>query len=224
MRTTIIGSNSNTAIESQVDNSFQALRMSVRPLEFNIAGQNLGHFRANLITGTTVSLAANAPIASFRWTDSKSYAVILSITATANVNATITTGTVVDLEAILARGFTVSDTAGTAVVPSSGLKSRNNMGNSLIGDLRIATTTTLTAGTRTLDTVGFGFACFGLGLTTSGANSAMGVKVYQWDTLGQHPIIIAFNEGFILRVPTAGPVTGGIRYGITIDWAEVPTF
>lgn len=50
MRTTIIGSNSNTAIESQVDNSFQALRMSVRPLEFNIAGQNLGHFRANLIT------------------------------------------------------------------------------------------------------------------------------------------------------------------------------
>jgi hypothetical protein len=231
----IIGNGSNSSIEAQVETTFQSLRTTVRPLEYIYSGTTFGHYRANLITGTTVSLAANSPIASFRWSATNAYAVLERVEVSAQVASAITAGTLVDAEVIWARGFTASDSGGTGVVPGTGLKNRTLMGNSLIGDLRVATTAALTAGTRTLDTVGFGFGAWSMFVApTIGATANTAVAIgagdnttrilYQQLLSGQHPIVIATNEGFIVRNSSAGPVTGGIRYVVSIEWAEVAAY
>ena len=213
------------------------LRVALGPVDHTSPYVVLGHYRANLITGTTVSLAANSPIGSLRWSDQARFLVLMRIEATAQVAAAITAATLVDLEAIIARGFTASDTTGTpiALTGSNQTNRSGNMKSSLVGDLRVATTGTLTAGTRTLDGVGFGFAAWGqlqaptLGATANtavavGAGDSTPRVLYKWDGLGQYPIVLGQNEGIILRNSTAGPVTGGIRYAITLEWAEVVQF
>ena len=220
-----------------VDPESGAARATLRPLDHTSPYVTLGHYRANLITGTTVSLAANSPIGSLRWGDGSRFLVLVRIEASVEVPAAITVATPVDLEAIIARGFTGSDSAGTAIALTT-VNQRNRSGNmnaSLVTDLRVATTGQLTAGTRTLDGVGFGFAAWEmLQAPTLGATANTAVAVasgdstprvlYKWDALGQYPIVLGQNEGIILRNSTAGPVTGGIRYAITLEWAEVVQF
>jgi hypothetical protein len=221
-------------VEAQVDPSHNALRTSILPLEHAGPYGILGHFRANFITGTTVSLGANSPIASIRWSDATRLFALMRIEASAQVAAAITAATLVDLEAIVARGFTAADTGGTAILLTgqNQLNRSQGMKSSLVTDARVATTAALGAGTRTLDSVGFGFAAWqSLSAPTLGATANTAVAVgamdasprvlYKWDALGQHPITLGTNEGIIVRNSSAGPVTGGIRYVITIEWAEV---
>jgi hypothetical protein len=214
-----------------------ALRVAPGPFDHTSPYVILGHYRTNLITGTTVSLAANSPIASLRWSDGSRLLLLIRLEAYAQVAAAITAATLVDLEAIIARGFTAADSGGTAIA-LTGLNQLNRSGNmkpSLVGDLRVATTGQLTAGTRTLDGVGFGFATWSqLSAPTLGATANTAVAVgagdstprvlYKLDVPGQYPVVLSQNEGIILRNSTAGPVTGGIRYAITAEWAEVVQF
>lgn len=224
-------------VEAQVDPGHNALRVGVMPLDHTSPYGVLGHYRANLITGTTVSLAANSPIASIRWADATRLFVLMRIEASSQVAAAITAATLVDLEAIIARGFTAADSAGTAIVLTGNNQVNRSQGQaamkpSSVADMRVAATGQLTAGTRTLDGVGFGFASWQmLSAPTLGATANTAVAVgagedtsrilYKWDGLGQYPITLGTNEGIILRNSSAGPVTGGIRYAITVEWAEV---
>src|SRR5438105_195393 len=129
-------------VEAQVDPSHNALRTSILPLEHASPYGILGHYRANLITGTTVSLAANAPIASIRWADATRLFVLMRLEATAQVAAAIAAATLVDLEAIVARSFTIADSSGTAIA-LGGLNQLNRsqgMKSSLVTDMRVSTT------------------------------------------------------------------------------------
>lgn len=202
-----------------VDTTFGAGRVSVKPIEYGA----YGHYRANLVTGATVSLTAGDPIASFRWTSATANAVLLRATLNASITSNITTAVPCPLELIKATGFTASDSAGTSSQPGSTQKNKSTMGNSLVGDLRVATTGKLTAGTRTLDALGFAYAIpqFTPNVTNAGSASYP-VDMYIIDTFGAHPMVFTANEGFILRAPVAGNTSGGVQYTLTIDWAEVP--
>jgi hypothetical protein len=196
----------------------------IRPLNHIVSGKILGHYRRNLKTGGTTGLAADAPITSFRWTDPNSYAVLLSVMASASISTAFTASQLVDLEVFRATGFIVADSGGTSSTPfGSNQKNRtSNMGPSLLNDLRVATNAALTAGTRTLDTAGFGHAVF---YHNNAAGNADGPReAYAWRTFGQHPIVFAVNEGFICTVPTAQGATGVVKYYITVEWAEVSLF
>lgn len=202
-----------------VDSTFQAGRVSIRPLEFG----PYGHFRANLVTGATVSLTAGDPIASFRWTSSTANAVLLRARLNAQITANITTAVAVPVELIKATGFTASDSGGTASQPGSTQKNRSTMNSSLVGDLRVATTGKLTAGTRTLDALGFAYSIpqFTPNVTNAGSVSYPD-DMYLIDSYGEYPMTFAANEGFILRTPIAGNTSGAVQFTLTLDWAEVP--
>jgi len=221
--------------EAVIDAQRGSQRMSISPLDYtDMSGNVFGYYSAVMRTGNmAATVAANAPLASFRWTSSAAVALILSIRwAQQQVTATATAvAGFPDAEAIIARSFTASDTTGTAVVPS---KMRTTMAASIIGDLRVATTAALSAGTRTLDSVGFAFASAALKVSPDiGATAATGVAVgngtltqdlYKWDRLGGHPPVLQANEGIILRQSSAGPAAGTYNFIFTIEWAELAMF
>lgn len=202
-----------------------AARITARHLDYlpTSGGQAGGFFRSNLITGQTTGLSANNPIASIRWTNTSAYFLLLGIRACANIQTAFGTAQLVDLEAIKATAFTAADSGGTATIPS-GVNQRmrtsgGSMNASLVNDMRVATTGTLTAGTRTLDSVGFAVAQFGNSNTLgNAAESDMG---YTLRPGIDHPLVLGANEGIIFRVPTAQGATGKVVYYISVSWAEV---
>ena len=196
-----------------------------------ISGNLLGHYRATCITGLTTGMAANGAIASLRWSDAniagsaptQAYmrprlALIMGLDVGASVTTAFTAAQPTDFEAIIARSWTVSDTGGAAVTPS---KLRSTFGASLIGsgDLRVATTAALTAGTRTLD--GAGFCCGAIYNQNTGGAGDTQQNAYGLARNGQYPVTLSTNEGIIVRVPTAQGAVGVVKYYITIEWVEV---
>lgn len=204
--------------------TFGALNVSQRPIEYVSTQYGpMGHYAIAVTSGATVSLTANDPILSYRWTSTVANAVLLRVAFTSAVTASITTPVVVGLEAVFARAFTVADSAGTASTLSNMQKLRSSMGNSLLGDLRVSTTAKLTAGTRTLDTGAFGGGNAVLFPTVTNIGSASApVELYKYDGSGRHPVVFAAQEGFIVRCPVALNTSGSIAHTFTVEWAEVP--
>lgn len=197
-----------------------------------VGGTLLGHYRATLITGLTTGMGANAPIASFRWTDAnvagsaptQAYmrpriALLLGIDVGACVTTAFTTGQPTDIEAVIARSFSASDTGGTAITAANVSRLRSTFSTSLVGDLRVATTGTLTAGTRTLD--GTGVCCANIYNQNVAGSGDTQQNVYSLWRHGQYPVTLTTNEGLILRVPTAQSAAGVVKYYITLEWCEV---
>lgn len=206
-------------IEQITDASFGASRASQSPLEYIFQGRILGHYRVATTAGGTGpggGTGAGGTLFSFRWTDVSSFAVLERISV--GYASSTLSARVVDIDAIIARGFTVSDTNGTAITLPS--RVRAFMPQSLIGDLRVTGTggTIITAGTRTLDAVAFAATCFNIDTSVS-VNSTGNVDLYRLDTFGQHPIVFTQNEGFVVRTITALPTS--VRFYYTLDWAEV---
>ncbi len=229
-----VGANSN--VETQVDPSGLASRMSLRPLEWTGSGRTLGHYRMTFVTGTTVSISAGGLLAYLRWTDPSSYAVLLRIDASVAVSAAITAATVADLAAFVGRGSTAAGSGGNAMsVAGNNQKNRGLFGSSLVADARVATTGALTRPTTaTADAAPFAASAFqtkvspDIGATAS-ATVAVGVaspvvNLYKPDALAQHPIVLQASEHVEVQELTAGPVTGGLKWYITLEWAEVPSF
>lgn len=209
------------------DPTFGSGRISLRPLEYVSGSKTFGFYRARASSGACVAVTATGELLSFRWTATTANAILLRLTATANVTADITPAAAspnYDLEAVIARSYSVTDTGGTAVTPGAFQMGRATMGNSLVSDIRVATTAKLTAGTRTLDTFGFGFANLRMmgGLSTNVGACSVPVDLYAWDDPREYPITFAQNEGFVVRAQSAGNTGGSVRYTFTVSWAEVP--
>lgn len=228
------GAGSKFGTEAIIDAQRGSLRTTTGPLDYSDASGNiLGYYSAVLRTGSlAATVAANAPLASFRWSSTSAVAVILSIRWSmqqVTASATAVTG-YPDAEAIFARAFTVADTTGTATTPS---KMRTTMSTSAVADLRVCTTAALTAGTRTLDSVGFAFgygellhnvSATGTAVLVTAGNGVATTDLYKWDRLGSHPPVLQANEGIVLRQPSAGPAAGTYQYIFTLEWAELATF
>lgn len=210
----------------QVEESFQAGRTTERPTDFapigGSAGTNGGHYRTVLRTGLTTGLTANQPIVSIRWTQSNLFFVLLRWITRMNLNTAFGTAQLIDFQLFIARGFTAVDSGGTTSIPGAGMQKvrdsgGNAMSNSLVGDMRVAATGTLTAGTRTLDTQPIGDAMF---TTTNVLGNCDTQEVYAAIARGQHPVVLGNNEGLIGQVPTAQGSTGKVVYTHIIDWCE----
>ena len=95
------------------------------------------------------------------------------------------------------------------------------MGTTLIGALRASSTAALTAGTKTLDANPIGQIAFSVG-TAASVIYVNRTTLYDAQEVGAHPIVLASNEGVIVRATV--PATGTWQFGVTIDWAEVSAF
>ena len=178
----------------------------------------LGLYTIGVTTGSiAATLAASSPLFSFRWGSTTRLGVPDFISVGVSVNAVITTSVSMPLELFVARSFTASDTGGTTVtLTGSNNKYRTSFDTSLVTDARIATTGTLTAGTRTLDSQAVAMIPCVTG-TAIGVPLTM-TTIYSRSSL--FPIVLVQDEGLIIRNQSAGPATGTFTVHVQMRWFE----
>lgn len=217
----------NGGTVAEVDGStFRAQRVTVRPMDHG----SLGHYSYGGFTGILpAALAANSEIFQFRWADASRICIINGVKISACVSTTFfAAGVPVQIDMIKSTGWTVAGTGGTAITPAALLKKRTSMGSTLVasGDIRIATTAALGAGTKTLETYAMASLASPGPITASlnGQIVAPGTILFEADVEhGEHPLALVQNEGFSIR-SVAVPATGTWTVGVTVDWTEVTAY
>lgn len=210
----------NSGVIAEVENNTRAIRITPRPIDVGALG-------SYALVGSTGIMAANlaaaAPIYSFRWGDSSGkVALIRTIRMDMVSLGTGFTAGVGIFELVVARAFTASDTGGTALTPLTNInKRRTSFGSSLATDIRISSTATLSAGTRTLDTNPIATIRFGVSATVQATQLAQNI-IWAPDFGGEWPLVLAQNEGFIIRATVPG--TGTWTADVITEWSEVGSF
>lgn len=213
-------------VQTQVDKTHAALRASIRPIEKGIGGS----YSIALASGVmAAALAAGSPIVAFRWSAANLNALVRKVRLTANTDATAFAqgSTIFDL--IRATKLPAQYTGG-AVVTLSGKDqarstrmpaSQQQISNTATGNIAIASTATLVAGTPapTLDSNPMGILVGG-----AGANPAIQLVPppgYLIDPteLAREPLELQAGEGFVIRATV--PATGTWKFGIEIDVDEI---
>lgn len=212
-----------------IDPTTKAARVSARPLEHGVGG----HYHLAMRSGQlAAALAANAVLFSFRWGSSSLLAIIESIRLQFQPIVVFTGHQEISFEAYVGRAFSAAHTGGTAAtLTGNNGKARASHPTSQIptnGDVRIASTAALGGGTVTLDANPFAVGVGSPNIVNSAAGTAYvaynrPVLEYKpWIADGEHPIVLAQNEGFVIRNGIVWPAAGTGVIGVEIRWAEVP--
>ena len=217
----------NGGVFVEVDGTtFRALRSTPRPVDHG----SLGAYSYGGFTGIIpAALAANSEIFQFRWAHATNLCVVRKVRFSACVSTTMfAAGVPVQIDLVKSTSWSVAGTGGTAVNPAALLRRRSNMGNSLIasGDIRIATTAALGAGTKTLETLSLSTIAAAGPITgnLNGQIIAPGTILWQAEVGdGEHPLVLAQNEGFSIR-SVAVPATGTWTAAINVDCAETTAY
>lgn len=181
-------------------------------------------YRVALKSGSTglTGLAAAAPIFSLQWVSTTLNALITRMTWNFTVTTVASAAGLLDSSLTIARSFTAADTGGTAItLTTNNAKKRTSYATTGMA-MRIAQTTALTAGTRTLDANPIANDSAWLATGTLGP---VGSGVYQ-ELLpvgnDQEGILLAANEGLVLALIAAMPTSAVAQLYIDIDWKEIP--
>ncbi|HEV7675088.1 MAG TPA: hypothetical protein VGQ12_11215 [Candidatus Angelobacter sp.] len=202
----------------------------------------LGCYQVNGRTATYGGLSAAAPLFSFRWGDATRIAIINHVKVQVIATVAATTAGQAERELIIARGFSASDTGGTAVtLTGNNQKMRTSQGTSLVTDMRFFGGT-ISAGTRTLDANPIASAVAWLPLNMTGVDigcSGAGPTGAAWSCVsssgyidllntanGQdYPLVLAQNEGFIVRIgKDAMPAGATQQTYLTVQWCEANAY
>lgn len=214
----------NGGTVAEVETAFRSNRVTIYPQDPG----TLGCYSLAVDNGATAmaaGLAAAAPIFAFRW-GSSNVAMIRRVAISAyNITTAFTAGRGT-FDMFVARAWSASDTGGTAVAFSASKSNakRTSMGATLVTDVRISATATLTAGTRTLDTNPIAKVGMIVPPTTINYNLLAGQNVVLWqrDSSDEYPLVLAQNEGFVIQATL--PATGTWYFGVTVEWAELASF
>ena len=222
--------------EQRVDPTHGAARVSLRPFDHLLGGVVGGHYRISARSGvlTAAGIVADAPLFSMRWGSASMLFVLQFLEAYLLPTSAFTAAQELGIEAILASGFTAADSAGTAILPGVSNRVRRNMAQSQVSDMRIGSTTLLTAGTRTLDANGF-VAGSGVAnvvnaaagtqyVNPSNGEPPFGFRYQPRVADGEHPIVLTQNEGLIIRNKIIFPAAGTATLIVNMGWAEVPAY
>jgi hypothetical protein len=214
-----IQGNSGTVAEVDGTN-FRAMRGTLRPIDYGA----LGSYRMSLLSGTMAAgLAANSEVVQFRWSDATRLCVVTSIIFDGlSGSATAFAAGFGKVDLMVARSWTADGSGGSAAtISGNNQKQRTSMGTTLLGAARIASTAALTAGTKTIDTQALGqySAAFGTGTSVQWIPQ---FDLFHIDPGGEHPLVLAQNEGFVLRATV--PATGTWQFGVTVCWTEVAAY
>lgn len=194
---------------------------------------SLGHYRIAKATGTmAAALAASAQVFTWRWLHATYLCIPLGIKVQFQALTPFTAGTLTDFGFDLFKATAVSAGAGgTDIFASAASKMRTSMAASQMttGQARIATTAALTALT-TLDAHAIA-ASVG---DTQRVNPAAGTEearvndptlLYAPDIAsGEHPLVLAQNEGFVIANRTVWPAAGTGIFLVEVSWAEVTAY
>lgn len=224
--------------------------MSAIPVPYiaSIGGQQqiLGHYSVVQRSGEiAATLGAAAHLARIRWapTLSNTYLVLMRLKVGISVSTAVNVAVEMTMRAIIARQFSVDFTTNMTQINMATVKATNamrstgslGMGNSLMGSAGPGTLTTaaLSGQTMTVDNAPFAITPIP---TLVGTNSTGTVTIvpigftspmitlYEWTGLGQHPVVLAANEGVIVQSHLAGPASGAFGLYTQWEWAEVYAF
>jgi len=206
-----------------VDPTYAAARVTTRPIE------QLGSYSVSLLTGAYTVAAANTPMFSMRFVAGSAgqaqIAIIQRIVLSIMPTTGFTTAQQVNYGAYVARSFSAVDSGGAAAtLTGNNNKLRTSMTTTQLaatGDMRIATTGTLTAGTRTLDSQAFAVAAAFVPVTLV-AQPASQIILYE-NFNGDTPIVLATQEGIIINNLTLMGAAGVLSIGVTVEWTESAT-
>jgi len=206
--------------------TFRAQNITAKPIDYG----SLGAYAYGGFTGVLpAALGANSEIFQFRWSNATNFAVIRKIRISAAVSTTFfAAGVPMQIDLVKSSAWTVAGTGGTGLTLAALLKRRSSMGSSLMtaGDMRIATTAALGAGTKTLETLSLSNLIAAAPITASlnGTIIAPGTILWQGEVGdGEHPLVLAQNEGFSIR-SVAVPATGTWMASINVDWTETTNY
>lgn len=229
MEVQISGVGPNSSVETQIDPSYQSQRTSLRPIEFlaSVGGVLGGHYSIGAQTGTMAAgIASAAQVFQVRWADPTKQFILLKLTVQcATLTGFAATSLGAPLELIIGHGSTANGSGGTALAPTSvSNKMRSNMattGFNLAGEIRVATTATLTAATgQTLEPAALS-ECLGAANATLIQTTVM--NLFEQREAGVHPLIL--SAGDTLAVRTLNPAaTGTWVAAFTMQWLEVVGF
>lgn len=173
-------------------------------------------------------IAGASPVFSFRFAPTVNPASLLllkklSLTAS-TLGTAFTVGSAL-FEAFVLRGYTVADTGGGSLTLGTAVtcgKLRTSHAISGVTDFRISATAALTAGTQTADTNPFASAIVEIPATT--VDYTMLPPDYAlWEAKpGEHPVVLAVNEGVVLRVTV--PATGTWSFSVKAAYDEVAAY
>ena len=226
-RVTIYGG-TNTTVPAEVCSNQKALYVSGRPVNYTNDGNTItgGYYRVakSFSLGAGATIAANAAVFSFRWVSSTLTALVTTFKWNWVQTANFTGAQTVDHQAFIARGFTSNDSgtgSSTLTTSTNQMKHRTSMSTSVVGEIRYATTNTLTAGTRTLDSTPFAYKGALVAASNVGAYCFDGTSIAM-EVNREHPITLAQDEGVVLNNITVFPAAGTINLYVEMAWAEVP--
>lgn len=205
-----------------------ALHVQRRPLSYGA----LGHYTVACVTGTMgADIAADSEVLQFRWTHTTRLAVLQSVRINSFFSGSIAfVAGIAQFDATIARSWSAAGSGGTTLtVTGNNAKTRTSMAASSVGEIRVATTAALGAGTKTLDTNRVGSLQFAItasptvGFLAAGASligqSRERAGEFFQRRAAQHPLVLAQNEGVSIR--TTLPITGTWAASFALRWAEV---
>lgn len=215
----------NGGTVAEVDGTtYRALRSTIRPPEYG----SLGHYMMSTATGTIgAGMAGNSEIFQLRWTDATRLCAIYEITLEGMYQITGFTAGAAEFNTAVVRNWSVAGTGGSSVFAAASANSskmRTTMGTTLFqtsGEMRIATTAALGAGTKVPDSTRVGGY---QKMIPAAANTQVFdlVQLFHADPSGDHPIVLTQNEGIIIRATV--PATGTWVVGVKIQWAELAAY
>jgi hypothetical protein len=189
-----------------------------------------GVYAAGATTGTIAAgLAANSEIFQFRYVTAASrICLVHRVVVSAGLNVAATAAGLVSLRLTAARSWTVAGSGGTRLTLSGdNCNLRTSVAASEVNDAGISTTAALTVGTKTLDTTDLATIATGIGTgaLTVAADLPIFAPTALWDQNSNfHPIVLANQEGFVVRTGAAMPATMTWHACVSIVWSEVPSY
>jgi hypothetical protein len=166
-------------------------------------------------------LPANSPIYSFRWVSTGMLALVWRVRMLA-WTITAFSGGLALFDLYAARNFTAPDGGGNAanfIGDSNQL--RTGMASS-ISEIAWSNTSTLNAGTRTLDTAPLGSLSTPAPSTNNSLFKIEPLLLFNKDK-SDHPLVLAGDEGFVIMASV--PLTNSTwMFNVTLEWDEVQSY
>jgi hypothetical protein len=205
-----------TANIMEVEANTKAARSVLRPDDYG----SLGIYRVGGPSGVVAAAAVTTTMFSFRY-GGANLCLVKRVLFSAGSILAFAAGVGV-FQMFAARSFSASDTGGTSLLPSGNQnKMRTSMATTGMTDIRIATTATLTAGTRTLDTNAVGTIVVGIPAVAGTIVVPAGTPLLDQRPC-EHPLVLANNEGFVISAVV--PITGTWTFGVQVDYLELAAY
>lgn len=194
-----------------------------------------GAYRLSMTSGTiAASLGANSELFQFRYVTGASRVALvygISVSAGAIVAPAAAVGPInMQLRAAVARAWTVAGSGGTrATMTGNNQKLRSSHTTSEVNDIGIASTGALTTGTKTLDSQDIGAAESSTYFDLVASDYEL-TLIKPVNLLGEFiggmawPLVLANQEGFIVRSGIAMPATLTWNLVVNVLWSEVDGF